>query len=397
MGVEASHIAGAYQEPQLAPGVLEVRVSVYKLELTGVGLLDHIGASLAGTYHTGLVVGGKEYAFGGHDDPIQTGVYTTPPELNKDYMFHQRIVMGRVEMPIATVNEVIGKFAASPQWLGTAYDLIEHNCNHFVSDLCWALVRTRPPEWINDTAESICLDRRRHHREQVTLTKAMVKYRATFSATSTAPWDGEHKSMGQEPKSMESKPEALRTTVRMFESGPRTDGGVHTVKDLPGGKAFEDTFSVTFGLVWKRRYGEFAKSRSTCPMDVDPTVHRRELEGRTLQGAAKAAEAAAVVAAHAARKAQKVRQLVEPGDALTAWDSLWASRSSSLLRSWQEDAAQGVLDQDPDSKQGLERDEQVRRALDEATAAAQDAMDPTKNRSCATRKCQQRLCAAHLA
>lgn len=355
MGAEASHTAGAYEEPSLPAGVFEVRVSVYKLQLTGVGFLDRIGASLAGTYHTGLVVCGEEYAFGGHDDPSQTGVYTTRPEMNTDYMFYQRIVSGRLEMAISKVKRIVDELAASPQWLGTAYNLTERNCNHFASDLCWALLRTRPPEWINKTAENICLDSKRRRCEHAALTKAMVKYRATYRD-----WVGETAMEPQEPKPM---------------------GGSRTDEDLPGGKIFEDTFSMTFELVWKRRYGEIAKSRNTCPMDVDPVVHRKALEDRTIEQAIKAAEAAAEVVARAAREAQEVRQLVEPvlpGDALAAWDLAWANRSAALLRSWREDATQGVLDPDPDSEQGRQRDEQVRRALDEAKEAAQDAWDPQK-------------------
>lgn len=38
-------IAGEYREPELPPGVQEVRISVYKMKLTGAGFLDKKAAS----------------------------------------------------------------------------------------------------------------------------------------------------------------------------------------------------------------------------------------------------------------------------------------------------------------------------------------------------------------
>ncbi|CAK9086067.1 unnamed protein product, partial [Durusdinium trenchii] len=50
---------------------------------------------------------------------------------------------------------------------GPRYQLFENNCNHFCSDLCWALLRRRPPDWINRTAEKCARQNRlKHSKEQ---------------------------------------------------------------------------------------------------------------------------------------------------------------------------------------------------------------------------------------
>lgn len=37
--------------------------------------------------------------------------------------------------------------------MGSLYHLLQTNCNHFCSDLCFALVGKRPPAWINRLAD----------------------------------------------------------------------------------------------------------------------------------------------------------------------------------------------------------------------------------------------------
>ena len=39
------------------------------------------------------------------------------------------------------------------RYMGSLYHLLQTNCNHFSSDLCYALVGKRPPAWINRLAD----------------------------------------------------------------------------------------------------------------------------------------------------------------------------------------------------------------------------------------------------
>jgi len=66
---------GAYSEPELAVGQLEVRISVYNL--SGIGFL--------GAHHSACVVDGKEYTFGGCNSG--TGVFWIKPETATQYTF----------------------------------------------------------------------------------------------------------------------------------------------------------------------------------------------------------------------------------------------------------------------------------------------------------------------
>eukprot|EP00439_Symbiodinium_sp_Y106_P016328 s1410_g2.t1 len=144
---------GDYAEPDLPHGVHEVRLSVYTFDITGVSLLNSLGSLGTGAYHSGLVVLDNEWSYGGHSEPGSSGAYNCEPEHNPEYQFFDRVVMGRVRASPQQIQSVIRRLATDSEWQGPMYDLFQHNCNHFVSDLCWALLRRRPPDWINQTAE----------------------------------------------------------------------------------------------------------------------------------------------------------------------------------------------------------------------------------------------------
>jgi len=330
---------------------MEVRISVYKLELTGVGFLDHIGAGLVGTYHTGLVVGGKEFAFGGHDEAGKSGVYATKPELNKDYLFYQRIVLGTMESTPEEAVQVVREMARQQKWHGPSYDLIDNNCNHFVSDLCWAFLRIRPPDWINSTAESIGISRRRSKYEKRAFEKACDEYRSILPPTDEA--------TGQTP----SAELAMQSTSAKAQAGK-------TVSDLPGGKAFEDAFTGTFELCWNRGMGGWRRSRETCPQGRDPLLHRKDIEEELVSHCTEAAKNAALVVSWAARLASEARASQPAASTNHEWDAVWAKASAPLLRTWREDADAGRLDPDPSSSQGQERDHRLKEVLAAAAAAA---------------------------
>lgn len=356
MGAETSHLAGDYKEPDLPEGVLEVRLSVYKLEITGVGFLDHIGAGVVGAYHTGLVVDNNEWAFGGHDLAGKSGVYRTKPELNPDYIFYQRIVLGTVSSTASAVGQQIRHMARNEKWAGPAYDLVERNCNHFASDLCWMLLKKRPPDWINATAEGVGLGRRRQRTKSKALAAALSDYRK------------EHGSAWIE--------------MNAFLASVPVDGKAEEKKspDAPGAKMFADTFERTFDEKWS--YGEkrIEQAVKDCAEGEDPVERRRKEETSSMAAAAEAAYAAATVVAAAARVAREARLKQPQGCAQNAWDDAWMRESSTLLQHWRQQAVEETLDPSPNGEQGLERARLLEAALAKAARRAEQAAEEERER-----------------
>lgn len=106
------------------------------------------GASLL---HSGVVIDGREYAYGGHDKRGVTGVYWTKPKTEPPGgTFRCEILHG---FTLATHDEIDAALrTASDQFLGTSYNLLTQNCNHFTSYLCRKLTGTPGPGWLNRAA-----------------------------------------------------------------------------------------------------------------------------------------------------------------------------------------------------------------------------------------------------
>lgn len=377
MGAEASK-PGDYTEPPLPEGVLEIRISVYKIELTGVALLDEIGAGITGAYHSGLVVGGKEYSFGGHGDEGKSGVFSNEPEMNKCYIFFRRLVMGGVRADRDAVRAVIKKMALESDWFGTSYDLLERNCNHFTSELCWRLIGRRPPRWINRTADNLTRKRIGEEIETEAVSAALIGYRQRFG------------------------PPGVTSELQAIDQHPRE---AFQVPNLPGANAFHDTFRATFRLVWTQHLERIPKLHDELeePQDVDtiwdlgahPEDDPHEVRIRAMEAAQSAATLAATLAATAVAAASReafFARRQQPTAGLEAWDAAWIRESRPLLKAWREAAIAGQLVLSDDGHEGapsaehgdqLEaaagllrpamREEQVRKALAAAAKAADAA------------------------
>mmetsp|Transcript_54283 Transcript_54283/g.108120 ORF Transcript_54283/g.108120 Transcript_54283/m.108120 type:complete len:400 (-) Transcript_54283:50-1249(-) len=358
---------GEYQEPDLPEGQLEVRLSVYKLSMTGMALVDSMSAGLAGAYHSGTVIAGEEWSYGGHDDERSTGCYRSTPETNDEYIFYKRIIMGRINGTREQVLRKARSLAMLPEWIGSRYDLIEHNCNHFSSDLCWHLMGKRIPDWVNETADHLAKQRRRKRAEQGALDVALQAYVAEH---------GSPNAKQQQQQQQQQPPRTPRngTTAMMPHSsdGQHVNGGQQSV---PGHRAFVDTFSTTFELSWARGRDQRRELLSACPEGEDPLVLSREVEKNALDAAAAAAVAAARAVAAAARAAA-VERAEQPQAGLQAWDNAWARESGPLLRQWREAAVSGELPLAAPGEEGGEaRAEQLGAALASASAAAKSAAD----------------------
>ena len=101
--------------------------------------------------HSGVVINGKEYAYGGHDRGGVTGVYWTQPRTEPPGgTFRCEILQG---FTLATPDEIDAIVrSASEEYLGTSYNLLTKNCNHFTAYLCRKLTGRPGPPWLNRAA-----------------------------------------------------------------------------------------------------------------------------------------------------------------------------------------------------------------------------------------------------
>ncbi|CAL8583399.1 hypothetical protein XPA_009023 [Xanthoria parietina] len=135
------------------PTKTEIRINVYDLLPPGKlsTTLWHLGSPLL---HTGLVITSlnREYAFGGHTIPSQTGVYYIHPgrEDPSIVTFRLSYLCGISHLPARDLHAVIAEI--SKGFVGPSYNLLTNNCNHFTSTLCEALTGVRAPGWMNRAA-----------------------------------------------------------------------------------------------------------------------------------------------------------------------------------------------------------------------------------------------------
>ncbi|KAF2770841.1 DUF862-domain-containing protein [Teratosphaeria nubilosa] len=129
----------------------EVAINIYDLLPPSrfSTLLWTLGTSLL---HSGLVIARThEYAYGGHSIPRKTGVYITPPLLTPPgATFRTTILQGFTYLSASEIQEVIHQ--VSQEFLGTNYNLLTNNCNHFTSALCQRLTGQPAPAWLNRAA-----------------------------------------------------------------------------------------------------------------------------------------------------------------------------------------------------------------------------------------------------
>ncbi|KAK8085637.1 hypothetical protein PG997_006908 [Apiospora hydei] len=128
----------------------EIIINVYDLLPPGrlASILWTVGSSLL---HTGVVINGREYAYGGHDHPNTTGVYWTAPQtVPPGGTFKMEILQGFTFAPQHEIDQIIK--STSEDFPGTAYNLLTKNCNHFTQSLCERLTGQKGPAWLNRAA-----------------------------------------------------------------------------------------------------------------------------------------------------------------------------------------------------------------------------------------------------
>mmetsp|Transcript_60890 Transcript_60890/g.145121 ORF Transcript_60890/g.145121 Transcript_60890/m.145121 type:complete len:377 (+) Transcript_60890:104-1234(+) len=325
MGNEASQ-PGMYVEPKLEPDVTEVRLSVYTLKFTEVTLLDSMGANFIGAYHSGVVFHGSEWAYGGHDEEGLSGVYSCRPEENPEFRFYRRIVLGRVRAPREALRGVIGMLENDRHWEGNRYDLVEHNCNHFASALCWKLLRRTPPSWVNKTAEGLAEGRRKRRALEAALKKAMMRH---FGKECTMP------AQTNNSQSVASSELAYRSAFERTFSEAWDAGVPHLALPSEHRADMLDTASLEtpVNLQWNN--------------EQEPCIARWRAEEKLHvaagHAAAKAAQKAALCFDLGAPSYQRLvgEKVSEAG--LAKWDVVWRRESRELLGRWRQAAITEAL------------------------------------------------------
>ncbi|KER20799.1 hypothetical protein T265_10736 [Opisthorchis viverrini] len=131
------------------PTGASVAVNVYDMLWLNV-YINNLGI---GVYHTGVVVYGIEYCYGGH--PLSySGIFAMAPQdvetLGPNYSYKSTIEVGHTdftETDIALILEDMG-----PQYRGDQYHLLRRNCNHFSDSFIQILCGASLPKWINRLA-----------------------------------------------------------------------------------------------------------------------------------------------------------------------------------------------------------------------------------------------------
>ncbi|KAH6695258.1 PPPDE putative peptidase domain-containing protein [Plectosphaerella plurivora] len=128
----------------------EVTIHVYDLLPEGrlSSVLWAFGTSLL---HSGVVINGREYAYGGHGRPNMTGVYWTKPKAEPPGgTFKMEILHGFTFASQPEIENILDEI--SQEFQGTLYNLLKKNCNHFTSELCRRLTGNPGPGWLNRAA-----------------------------------------------------------------------------------------------------------------------------------------------------------------------------------------------------------------------------------------------------
>ncbi|BAM83050.1 hypothetical protein, conserved [Cyanidioschyzon merolae strain 10D] len=102
-----------------------------------------------GVYHTGVVLGRREYAYGFKWGP-GTGVFYTTPRCAPNARYRQSLEFGPI---IVTATEARERFRrVCEEFTGSSYHLLDKNCNTFTARVVYDLTGQKLPSWINRTA-----------------------------------------------------------------------------------------------------------------------------------------------------------------------------------------------------------------------------------------------------
>ncbi|KAJ4457371.1 putative pppde peptidase family [Paratrimastix pyriformis] len=133
---------------QRKPAETPVYLNVYHLLPQGQEVKLPFGIGL---YHSGVQVGGVEYAFGGGAGEC-TGVWSQTPRQNPpNARFKEQILIGSTAKTSAEVDAVLDSMRR--EYPSNTYHITGRNCNSFSADLCKRLTGKSIPGWVNRAAQ----------------------------------------------------------------------------------------------------------------------------------------------------------------------------------------------------------------------------------------------------
>ncbi|KAK9324136.1 PPPDE putative peptidase domain-containing protein [Lipomyces orientalis] len=102
-----------------------------------------------GVYHSAVEIDGREYAYGGHEEHGISGIYYSKPKtpLPGGIVCKTSILHGYTSYSLAEVHAIISDL--SSEYMGTSYNLLYKNCNHFTNSLLLRLTDRSAPAWLN--------------------------------------------------------------------------------------------------------------------------------------------------------------------------------------------------------------------------------------------------------
>eukprot|EP00026_Physarum_polycephalum_P005986 Phypoly_transcript_06025.p1 GENE.Phypoly_transcript_06025~~Phypoly_transcript_06025.p1 ORF type:complete len:282 (+),score=34.46 Phypoly_transcript_06025:853-1698(+) len=103
----------------------------------------HVGL---GAFHTGIEIGDKEFAYGGHEYNF-TGVYESTPRAALGAIFRESVLLGETSLTRQEVQNVVTQLAQ--EYTGNGYHPFTRNCNSFSNDLSLRLLNRPIPSYIN--------------------------------------------------------------------------------------------------------------------------------------------------------------------------------------------------------------------------------------------------------
>ncbi|KAH9287800.1 hypothetical protein KI387_031917, partial [Taxus chinensis] len=105
-----------------------------------------LGRVIEGIWHTGVVVYGKEYYFGG-------GIQHAPAGQTPYGKPHKVVELGVTYIPMEMFEEYLQEI--SPRYTSETYSLLHHNCNNFSSEVAQFLVGCNIPDFILRLPEEV--------------------------------------------------------------------------------------------------------------------------------------------------------------------------------------------------------------------------------------------------
>jgi len=121
--------------------VEKVMLNIYDLS----ELNEHVHALGVGVYHSGIVVGGREYTFGGG-----AGIFDHEPKGAPNCKFRESIELGDFEGSERDLARALDELKG--EFLPNSYNMLTKNCNHFANAFSQSLLSKPIPGYVNRLA-----------------------------------------------------------------------------------------------------------------------------------------------------------------------------------------------------------------------------------------------------